>query len=274
MKLKKIDKSKKVTVLYWVLEIVVVGTMIDQFRIENYNNVFMCVLTLALFNIPRIVDKRLHITLPTAMEVIIVLFIFAAEILGEIRSFYTVFSGWDTMLHTVNGFLMAAIGFTMIDVLNNHPKFHISMSPFFVSFVSFCFSMTIGVMWEFFEFGMDYFFLTDMQKDVFVTSFSSVALNPSGLNEPVYFKEVAGFVINGVRDGVPGVYEYSGGFLDIGVSDTIKDLIVNCLGAVVFSVIGFFYIKNRGKGKIALTFIPQLRETYGDDDDSKVEKTT
>ena len=255
----RVKKSKGVIAVYIILNFIVVATLVDQFRIGNYHNVFMCVLTLMLFNIPNIVDRKLNITLPTAMEVVIILFIFAAEILGEIRSFYTMVSGWDTMLHTVNGFLMAAIGFTMIDILNNHPRFHINMSPFFVSFVSFCFSMTIGVVWEFFEFGMDYFFLTDMQKDFWVTSFSSVAINPSGLNEPIMFKDITEMTITGLRNGVEGTYSYPA-FLDLGVIDTMKDLLVNSIGALVFSVIGFFYIKNRGKSKIAGRFIPQFRK--------------
>ncbi len=83
---------------------------------------------------------------------------------------------------------MAAIGFAMIDILNQDPHFHINMSPLFVAFVAFCFSMTIGVIWEFFEYGMDQFFLTDMQKDWYVPNISSVLLNPSGLNDPIIIK--------------------------------------------------------------------------------------
>ena len=109
-------------------------------------------------------------------------FIFSAEILGEIQSFYTIIPLWDTILHTINGFMMAAIGFAMIDILNQDPHFHINMSPLFVAFVAFCFSMTIGVIWEFFEYGMDQFFLTDMQKDWYVPNISSVLLNPSAVS--------------------------------------------------------------------------------------------
>lgn len=253
-------KSKKIIALYIFLCVIVILILIDQFRIANYNNVFMCLLTLALFCIPRIVDKRLHITLPNVLEVIILLFIFSAEILGEIQSFYTVFKYWDTMLHTINGFMMAAIGFTMIDMLNNHPNFHITMSPFFVAFVAFCFSMTIGVVWEFFEFGMDCLFHTDMQKDFLVNTVSSVALNPSGLNTPIHITDISSFAVNGVKNGVRDWYAYDGGFLDIGIFDTMKDLLVNCLGAAVFSIIGFFYIKNRGKGKFAKKFIPRFNQ--------------
>lgn len=161
--MKRIGKKGRF-VLLLVLQILVVLTMVAEIFNRNFYNVFLCLLTLVLFNIPRFVDLKLNIKLPTMLEVVILLFIFAAEILGEIQSFYTIFPYWDTVLHTINGFIMAAIGFALIDILNQDPRFHINMSPFFVAFVAFCFSMTVGVVWEFFEFGMDQIFGMDMQK--------------------------------------------------------------------------------------------------------------
>ncbi|MCD8018939.1 MAG: hypothetical protein LUF92_04950 [Clostridiales bacterium] len=119
------------------------------------------------------------------LETVIVIFIFSAEILGEINAFYVKIPVWDSILHTTNGFLMAAIGFALIDIFNRSEKFSIKMSPYFVAFVAFCFSMTVGVLWEFFEFGMDWFFGTDMQKDWIVSAIHSVKLNPNGENVPV-----------------------------------------------------------------------------------------
>lgn len=255
MKKRNIDKA--VTV-HLVLQILVVLTTVSQFFHQNYNNVFLCLLTLLLFNIPKVVEYRIHIELPTLLEVVILLFIFSAEILGEIHSFYTRIPHWDTMLHTMNGFLMAAIGFAMIDILNRDPRFHISMSPLFVAFVAFCFSMTIGILWEFFEFSMDQFAHMDMQKDFMVSSIHSVALNPNGLNEVVSVPDIDQTVLYYTQNGEAMTYVIDGGYLDIGIKDTMKDLIVNCVGALVFSVIGVFYLKNRGKGKVAAGFIPQM----------------
>lgn len=253
------DKIRRTAVIYVVLRVLVIAVMIHQFIIGNYNNVFLCILTLILFMIPMVVDTKFNIKLPSALEIIILLFIFAAEILGEIQSFYTFIPNWDTMLHTINGFLMAAIGFSMIDILNRSPRFHISMSPVFVAFVAFCFSMTVGVVWEFFEYFMDSIFLTDMQKDWIVSAVSSVKLNADGVNEPVIIKDITGTVINGTIDGVPVSYTVEGGYLDVGIIDTMKDLIVNCIGAVAFSVMGVFYLKNREKGSVAEKFIPQMK---------------
>lgn len=250
-------KSKATVATYFILRGLVIAVLIIQAVHGNYYNVFLCVLTLFLFLLPAFADKTLHIHLPSVLEIIILLFIFSAEILGEIQNFYGTFHSWDTMLHTMNGFMMAAIGFALIDILNNDPHFHFNASPLFVGFVAFCFSMTVGVVWEFFEFSMDYFFSTDMQKDFIYNSLSTVntVINPSGENSPVVIKNVES-VITGLVDGVPVVYRYDG-YLDIGIKDTMKDLFVNCLGAVVFSILGVFYIK--GRGKFAGKFMPRFK---------------
>lgn len=118
-----IGKNKKITAtVYLVLRVLVIITMILQFLKGNYKNVFMCLLTLILFAIPIIIDQKLNIKLPNTLEIIIFLFIFSAEILGEIQNFYGVFKHWDTILHTLNGFLCAAIGFSMIDILNRKKR--------------------------------------------------------------------------------------------------------------------------------------------------------
>lgn len=247
---------KKKSTVHMILSVVVAVVMVLSFLRKDYFSVFMCFLTLLLFDIPLLAERILKVTLPKELEAVILLFIFAAEILGEIGSFYTHIGWWDTMLHTINGFLMAAIGFALIDILNNSPKFHFNLSPLFVAFVAFCFSMTVGVLWEFFEFGGDMLFATDMQKDRFVTDLSSVALNPQGINDPVKFTDITATAL--IRNGET-VYVIEQGYLDIGLIDTMKDLIVNCIGALVFSVIGYFYIIGRNKGVFASKFIPQYQ---------------
>ena len=178
MKIHTNTKHKKRDItIYVILRFFVIVTLIAQLIRGNYENVFLCILTLILFTIPTIIDKKLNIALPNALESIILLFIFSAEILGEVQNFYGIFKGWDSILHTINGFLCAAIGFSLIDILNRSEKFHTKMTPAFVALVAFCFSMTIGVLWEFFEFGMDVTFKTDMQKDRIVQEISARCLN-------------------------------------------------------------------------------------------------
>ncbi|WP_159435368.1 hypothetical protein [Sporobacter termitidis] len=234
--------------LYFFLRLFVVVVMIEQLFNHEYTNVFLCFLTLILFTIPTFVERRIKVDVPDTLEVIILLFIFAAEILGEIREYYVNVPGWDTMLHTINGFLCAAIGIALIDILNRNDRFSISMSPLFVAVVAFCFSMTIGVLWEFIEFFSDQLFRTDMQKDAIVHSISSVMLNPNGRNIPVILNGITGSIITASSNGQTTQTTING-FLDLGLLDTMKDLFVNFIGAVVFSVIGYFYIKYRKAGK-------------------------
>ena len=167
-------KTRDITV-YVVLRTLVIVVMIAQILNKNYENVFLCILTLILLLIPIWVDRKLNIKIPTFLEIIIFLFIFSAEILGEVAKFYVYFKYWDTILHTMNGFLAAAIGFSLIDILNNSERFHLQLAPVFVAMIAFCFSMTIGVLWEFFECGADTFFKLDMQKDEVLSSISSVS---------------------------------------------------------------------------------------------------
>ena len=252
---RELKKKRLVALVYFLLRFAVILIMVAQFFNRNFENVFLCGLTLILFLLPTIFERRLQIDLPDTLEIIIMLFIFAAEILGEIRAFYTTYQGWDTMLHTLNGFLCAAIGFALVDMLNREERFSLELSPLFMAIVAFCFSMTIGVLWEFFECIMDYFFLLDMQKDMVVDHISTVMLDPTGGNHPVIIKGITDVIV--VADGqeIPlGL----GGFLDIGLLDTMKDLWVNFIGAVVFSTIGYFYVKGRGRGWFAKRFIPKV----------------
>ncbi|BDF35197.1 hypothetical protein CE91St62_32590 [Lachnospiraceae bacterium] len=253
----ELREHKSSFMVYVTLRALVVLMMILQILNGNYENVFLCILTLLLLIIPSLVQVNLKIELPTALEIIILLFIFAAEILGEIQSYYIIFPGWDTLLHTLNGFLMAAIGFALVDILNRNERFSFKLSPVFVAIVAFCFSMTIGVIWEFFEFGMDQIFRFDMQKDTIVHTISSVMLDPAGRNHPEVISNITDISINGESLGL-------GGYLDIGLIDTMKDLLVNFVGAVLFSIIGYFYVKNRGKGKFAKRFIPRLKTKDAD----------
>ena len=201
-------------IVYFTLRILVIAMLVLQLFNRNYENVFLCALTLLLLIIPSLVQITFKVELPTTLEIIILVFIFAAEILGEISEFYLMFPFWDTVLHTLNGFLAAAIGFSLVDLLNRSEKTMFNLSPLFTAIVAFCFSMTIGVVWEFFEFGMDTIIGYDMQKDTVIHTIRSVTLDPEGRNIPYVIKGIAETAVNGQELGV-------GGYLDIGLIDTI-----------------------------------------------------
>lgn len=257
----QIRENRALAAVYIVLRALVVLVMVAQFFNGNFENVFLCVLTLVLFFIPSFIERTVKIDVPDTLEVIILLFIFAAEILGEIRAYYIQYPYWDTMLHTLNGFLCAAIGFSLLDILNRDERLAFKLSPVYLAVVAFCFSMTIGVLWEFFECFMDQMFLLDMQKDTIVHSIGSVMLDPAGGNTPVAIHDITDVIVI-TADGAQHPLGL-GGYLDIGILDTMKDLFVNFIGAVVFSFIGYFYVKNRGKGWFAKRFIPKVLPESG-----------
>jgi hypothetical protein len=251
---KEVKESRKSSLtVYLILRVLVILCLILQILRGDLNNAFLCVWALILFTVPLFIQKAFKITLPNVLETVIFLFIFAAEILGEINNFYIRIPYWDTMLHAINGFLCAGIGFALIDLLNKNSK-KIKLSPSYVAIVAFCFSMTIGVCWEFFEFAMDKFIHVDMQKDRIVQTISSTLLDETKTNKSIQINSIEKTIMFDAQGNQIAVIE--GGCLDIGLIDTMKDLFVNLLGAVLFSIIGYFYIKNSKKYKFAENFIP------------------
>ncbi len=259
---KKKDQSKKELriniIVYLVLRFLVIVCMVEQAIKGNWHGVALCFLTLVLFTLPTIASKTFKVKLPTTLEIIVYLFIYAAEILGEIQNFYGIFKHWDTMLHTLNGFLAAAVGFSLIDILNRTERFHIKMTPVFVALVAFCFSMTIGVLWEFGEFAADRYLNLDMQKDRIVQKISSVELNQENKNEPVIINNINKTEIYSNNNQTITTVE--NGYLDIGIRDTMKDLFVNFIGAIVFSMLGFLYIKDRDEYQFIERFVPVMKK--------------
>ena len=249
----ELREHKSSFLVYVTLRLAMVAVAVLQFWNGNYENVFLCILSLMLLVIPSAMQLTFQVELPPALEIFILLFIFAAEILGEIGEFYLRFPFWDAVLHTVNGFLCAAIGFSLVTLLNNNQKIVFNLSPVFMAIVAVSFSMTIGVIWEFFEFGMDQIFGLDMQKDTVVPVIRTVLLDPEGRNVPYVIDSITRVEVNGRDLGL-------GGYLDIGLIDTMQDLLVTFAGSLVFSVLGFFYVKSRGKGALVSRFVPRRKD--------------
>ena len=255
---RELREHKSSFIVFYILRLLVIVVLVRQLMLDNYEGAFFCILAFLLLYLPSWIQVKLRIELPPPMEITIFCFIFAAEILGEVNAFYVVIPGWDTMLHTINGFLAAAVGFSMVMLLNDDERVAFHLSPAFLAMVAFCFSMTIGVLWEFFEFGMDYFLGTDMQKDTVIHAIHTVSLDPTLSNKVVTIPDIQDVVINGESLGL-------GGYLDIGIIDTMKDLFVNFIGAVVFSVTGFLYVKSKGRKKSAAqSFVPSKKTAEQD----------
>lgn len=165
--------------------------------IGDHSQDFLIIITFILTYFPSILSKKFGVYLPKRLQLIITLFIFAAQILGEIGDFYEKISWWDTMLHTISGIVLGLVGFLFVYLLNEKGNINVNLSPKFVIIFAFCFALTMGVFWEFFEFGADRLFGYNMQK----------------------FR-------------MPG---------QDGLVDTMNDLIVDAIGAIVACIGGYIY---------------------------------
>jgi ABC-type Fe3+-siderophore transport system permease subunit len=242
----RIAMNRRRFILYSILRILVIFMMIRCFILGEYENVALCVLSLVLFLVPALAEEGLNIRIPVLFESIIYIFIYSAWILGEIQNYYVLIPGWDTMLHTMNGFLCAAVGFSLVDLLNHKSK-DVHLSPMYITIVAFCFSMTVGVMWEFIEYFCDSFFYLDMQKDTIIRNIGTVKLT----GELQFIPNIEKTVMY-LADG--RTVTVNGGYLDVGINDTMKDLFVNLIGAIAFSIIGYNYIAKRPDTSIAPAF--------------------
>lgn len=247
------ENKRSSLVIYLILRFLVIICMILQILRGDLNNALLCLLSLILLFAPLFIQNKFEITLPNDLEIAIYLFIFSAEILGEIDNFFGIIPYWDIILHTINGFLATAVGFSLVDLLNKNSK-NINLSPFYLCLVAFCFSMTIGVLWEFFEYGCDKFLNVDMQKDTVIQKISSVALNPDGENKAVVVDDIGKTIIYDTNGDVLQVID--NGYLDIGLNDTMKDLFVNFIGAVCFSIFAYIGLKNNRKSSVVKKFAP------------------
>ena len=191
----KIDKIKLfISILFQVL---FVGAAILSVLNNDWMSAWLSALGLFLTFLPTILEKRYCVDYPSELEIVILFFIFAAVFLGEISSFYEKVWWWDILLHSFSGIIMAIVGFALVYTMNEKKKSEIRLSPFFISIFSAGFAISIGVLWEIFEFCMDFFFGFNMQKS--------------------------------------------------GLADTMLDLIVNTLGAIIVSFIGYLLMKKNFK---------------------------
>lgn len=240
--------------VFLVLRALIVLAIIRHAFQGDFESVFSCFIALVLLFVPSIFQARFKVCIPVGLEITILCFIYAAIILGEINAFYISIPFWDTMLHTLNGFLCAAVGLSLVSLLNDNQSIAVSLSPFYLAVTAFCFSMTIGALWEFAECFADLYLGADAQKDWIVSSFQSVKLDPTDTNIAVPVTGISDVILV-FEDGSQQALGL-GGYLDIGIIDTMKDLFVNFIGAVVFSAIGYVQAKSRQPEGFASLFVP------------------
>lgn len=196
---KKLDTADRLQLsLSYALQLALFIAAIISLVQGNWLNAFLTLGILFLTFLPKIIRQSYKVFLPVEFDVLAIIFIFASLFLGEIHSYYTRFWWWDLVLHSSSGFLLGITGFLVVHVLSEEKRVNVNMKPGFVSFFAFNFAITIGAVWEIFEFFMDQSFGLNMQR--------------------------------------PGT----------GVVDTMRDLMVDALGALVIAVIGYFYSRKGG----------------------------
>lgn len=164
-----------------------------------------CLLGIVAIALPNMLQKRHNFIIPSNMMILYTLFLYGAIFLGEVMAFYYKVPHWDTILHAMSGAMLGALGYSVISFFNKTDGIPVNMSPAFVAFVAFCFSMTMGMLWEVYEFSVDYFFGTNMQK----------------------------FAMEGGVDKIG----------QAALMDTMKDIIVDTIGALVMAIIGYISLK-------------------------------
>jgi len=130
----------------------------------NWSLVPVVAISFVLTFIPSILERSIKVSLPASFQIVLLVFIFGAQFLGEIFNYYERFWWWDLILHGWSGILLGTIGFLLVYILNEASRVSMVLSPFFVAFFALCFAVTAGVVWEVFEYLMDVIFNTNMQK--------------------------------------------------------------------------------------------------------------
>lgn len=189
-----------------VLQVIMAVELILVIHEGQWINAFLIVTIMAITLLPAVLGHRFRVYIPAEFQILAVIFVFAALFLGEIQSYYTRIWWWDIALHTSSGLLMGLLGFLLVYVLNESENIDIHMLPRFVAIFAFLFAVAVGALWEIFEFAMDQFVGTNMQK--------AMLGDPSGL------------------------------------TDTMWDMIVNTLGALAISALGWWYMEQRERSFI------------------------
>ena len=231
-------KNNKIKIFRIILSIIVIAILIRKTFMKEWFMVFSCFYTLIIFSMPRLFNKKFKIKFNPLLEISIYLFVFCAEILGEIDEYYITYSWWDDLLHFTSGMLFSAVGLSFIDLIDKRDR-KLRLPIIYKIFGALCFTMTLLSVWECFEFGMDKLFDTDMQKDRFVNKINSVELNKDKKNSPEKI-DIKTLKVN----DEDWINKY-GGYLDIGLNDTMYDLLDGFLGAFLYLLISYIYLKKK-----------------------------
>lgn len=197
---------------------------------EMPNNIFICILISVLLPMPWVFERGFGVEMPTLLKVFFIMLMLCGPVLGKIYKFYYLIPHWDKLLHTSSGFLFAIIG-SLIPMIMDKRKGEYSLALTITC--AFCFTLSIAVVWEFFEYAMDRFFGMDMQQDAWIPSVNSYLLGEEK-GSIGRISEVSSVIINGKELA-------SEGYLDIGLIDTMNDMLVCALGGIIYCFCNILY---------------------------------
>lgn len=164
-----------------------------------------CAVGVVAMTLPTLAVRRGRLELPRLMFLLYIGFLYCAIFLGEVRSFYYLVPHWDTALHAMSSAMLGALGFSVMQWLSGDERIPLTLSPAFTAVFAFCFAFTLGGIWELYEFFADALLGTNMQK----------------------FRLADGMILSG-RDAL---------------ADTMKDLLVDGIGALTMSIVGYISLK-------------------------------
>ena len=244
-------RTRLTKIIYCLITVINFIFLIIQIKDSEWLYTSLCLITQLLITIPSIIEKKYKLIFSNIFKISIIILIFACTILGVINHFYIKYSHYDTIIHLLYGFLCAGIGFLIANLLNQNNK---NIAPIYYLIISFTFSIAAGVSWEFCEYGMDKFFLMDTQKDTNINEISSLKIN-DGKYKPKIIKDIEYTIIYN-KDLFGNIQETRiNGYLDIGINDTMKDLLSMRLGAFIFTTCAYLYLKEKRQFRFIEIFI-------------------
>ena len=212
------DTSTWEKVTFWVTELTMIAALVyilirlitttegaEAVASQYSLTLLQTIIGLVIIHIPWFIERRVKIIIPSFMNILFLVFLFCSICLGEFGNFYYRIPYWDNILHFMSAVMIAALAFSLINAFfeNKIEGIH----PVFVMIFTICFAMTIEVVWEFYEFGVDYFLGMTMQK--FVTEDGTLLIGQAAL------------------------------------ADTMVDLIVGFAGSVLASLVGYLSLTKK-----------------------------
>jgi len=154
--------------------LVTAGAFVNGQWLGAFSGVVVLLLTFA----PALIERQLREPLPVEFTLITCVFLFASYALGEARDFYDRFWWWDLALHGLSALIIGLIGFLSIYVF--YMTHRVRVAPMYVSIITFSLAVSVGTLWEIFEFLMDRYVGLDMQKSGLIDTMTDLIINSVG----------------------------------------------------------------------------------------------